>query len=511
MAVINPDSVFPDQFFPEQLASTVAASQVTYDGGALSNISGANSAALFESTDTALSAINTTLAAIVTSSITNYDGTSVFTNFTLTAGGTLNVVIAEVADEIDDLIDVVGLLDTDDIAQAPGLSPVNYTPTAATSTGNFDGIDDEFGTQIAAIATKLTEADNATAVKAYIQDFREGIAATINNTGLSTDVTVTEHFVNGFYRTSAADPTITLTATKDNYIDVDEDGTFFNSVVTISDPAPSTLGYRIAVLTTDGSNVTATVNLENTDPFDGGDIQDVSVPATKIVAASITATQLEVAGTAETVALPEVTTDATGRVTAMTSKADISAITNGQLLLWNTGNVRLEPATKLFLPTGNTNYTLRKDAGGQWVASQFVTNTSTEFQIGLDPDGGLRFSGGDLTTTSGNTPAVIQASLQLLEKEAFMIEAYVIANETDTVDSAMYKSSALFHRATAGNITLEGAVQSQILVESAGAAGWSIDIVANTGAQTADVQITGAVATDINWRCIIKEIRVGNT
>ena len=108
-------------------------------------------------------------------------------------------------------------------------------------------------------------------------------------------------------------------------------------------------------------------------------------------------------------------------------------------------------------------------------------------------------------TTTGATVTDI-ASVYLLEGDVVYVEAQVVAAETDQSNRALYHRAGLFYRATAGNVTQQGSTTALATIESD--ADWDLTLNADTTAQATDVRVTGKVATVINWKAIIKYMKV---
>lgn len=115
-------------------------------------------------------------------------------------------------------------------------------------------------------------------------------------------------------------------------------------------------------------------------------------------------------------------------------------------------------------------------------------------------------------TTSNATPAVV-GSVSVAEGEVWSIEATVIGRKSDGTDRSISVLRGLFYRNTAGNVTQQGV--TQIVLEEKSDSTWGTgtppvmaDLIANTSAQSVDVQVAGKAATSINWKVQIRGMKV---
>jgi hypothetical protein len=107
----------------------------------------------------------------------------------------------------------------------------------------------------------------------------------------------------------------------------------------------------------------------------------------------------------------------------------------------------------------------------------------------------------DRVQTTDATPTVAY-SIPLGQGRVSFIQAKVIAVQSDFSHAQSLDIQAGFRRASGGNVTKSTPANNRgFLISSGDFTGTSpdIDIVANTGNQTIDVQITGKAATTINW------------
>lgn len=103
--------------------------------------------------------------------------------------------------------------------------------------------------------------------------------------------------------------------------------------------------------------------------------------------------------------------------------------------------------------------------------------------------------------TTDATPTVIWGSATVAEGEALHVRFTILASDdTTTPDVALYTKEALFFRDAGGNIAQQGATSA--LTEIEADAAWDADFVVNTTDQTAEIQVTGADATNIYWKLV---------
>lgn len=135
-------------------------------------------------------------------------------------------------------------------------------------------------------------------------------------------------------------------------------------------------------------------------------------------------------------------------------------------------------------------------------APQIIEEFRTLYNwVGSNPDILLR----TLTTTAVTTTDI--ASVYLNEGDVVLVEAQVVAKETDETNRALYWVAGLFYRNTGGNVTQQGSTAAVITaIESD--ADWNVTLNADTTAQAADIRVIGKASTNINWRCIVKSIKV---
>lgn len=109
-----------------------------------------------------------------------------------------------------------------------------------------------------------------------------------------------------------------------------------------------------------------------------------------------------------------------------------------------------------------------------------------------------------VTTTDATITDITTVSVA--EGEVFLVEAQVIGRKSDGSQLALYHREGLFYRNTGGDVTQQGSITSLAEVESD--ASWDCTLNADTTNQTIDVRVTGVADTTINWKCVIKYMKV---
>lgn len=110
--------------------------------------------------------------------------------------------------------------------------------------------------------------------------------------------------------------------------------------------------------------------------------------------------------------------------------------------------------------------------------------------------------------TTDATPTVVY-SIPLIEGRAIFAEARCLAIKSDFSELQVLSLMCGFRRASGGNVTKATSVDNKGFGISNGDFSVplpSLNIVANTSAQTVDVEVTGKAATTINWHFEILSI-----
>jgi hypothetical protein len=166
--------------------------------------------------------------------------------------------------------------------------------------------------------------------------------------GLALNVTVQpiKAVIENSLVTRAGEEILGLTATKDNYVLLFDDGDLANSFVNIGDPQPAMPpgkgGIFLYKATTDATGVTALVNLFDTSAFNDPTftidpdtietamIQDAAITTVKIANVGIDATKGHVS-------ILQIEVNKQGQVLDVNSNIDLSGIADGDILTYDAG------------------------------------------------------------------------------------------------------------------------------------------------------------------------------
>jgi hypothetical protein len=289
----------------ESISAPVNASAVVYSGTLIYDcftLVGANMAAVFES----LAEQVCTLADTIPS---NADGLERGPSIVYDGGVTPGLAADPISGLFNDIMarmgvmttDITGLADVDDIARVVGsyfrMSDFVYFGADATPSGLNVTIDDGAG------------GDSTFGINGYVFDKVSTIVA--------------------------------LTATADNYVDIDEDGNIVVIPVAVAAPAPpiATDSMRLYMFTTNALNVTVTVDLRNTYPIISSTMLGDSIVITRnIDNLAVTGAKMETIGAGATVGDADLfifTYDIKGRVTAASHNYTIAGVAAGDLLRYD--------------------------------------------------------------------------------------------------------------------------------------------------------------------------------
>ena len=390
-----------------------------YDGVALSCVSvpaGANLNQVISSIDRAICALNTPSAPVDASDVT-YSGTLVFSCLTLTATD-VQTAIQELATEICNLSSTVSNLCTDDIAtcnvtwdcytsQVGWVNPTTITEalnaiidytcdlkadllSGVDNGGNGNGAGNPTFNDISNFISDINGFDDNGGVDWVAKG---GDAATSPTT---LDVTIddntggteSEFYVNGYWMEVV--PTIlTMTASRDNYIDIKADGTFSITDVALGAPAPPVAAdaMRLWLISTDGTGTTGSTDLRNFYVFDGTNFADDSILTRHILDGDVINSKLDniiVAGTIGDADFMEIAYNTKGRIEIASSKISITALADNDILQYNLGTDSWENVSIAgsLLPAASANDTLYYN-GAAYAASSLLTNTGTAIGIGI--------------------------------------------------------------------------------------------------------------------------------
>lgn len=108
-------------------------------------------------------------------------------------------------------------------------------------------------------------------------------------------------------------------------------------------------------------------------------------------------------------------------------------------------------------------------------------------------------------TTTDNTATVIKR-IPLAQGEAVVVRVFAVGKKADVTAVAGINQWAVFRRASAGNVTLAGALQGTTVEDSAGAP--VIAMAANTSAQSVDVTVAGIAAETYKWEARVEFMKI---
>jgi len=275
-----------------------------------------------------------------------YSGTLIFGCFTL-VGANVEAVIESLASEVCTLASNIPV-NASALERGPNIVyDGGVTPGIAADPIDelFNDIMAEMGTMVTDITNKAGIDDVADVVSVYFRDADfvyeggnntpAGLTVTINNGGSDS-----VYGING-YVVRKASTVVNLTATSDNYVDINEAGTYTVTVVAIASPAPPVAAdaLRLYMFTTNGANVTATSDLRNTYSINSNTLLGDSIIDTRNIAnLAVTGAKMETLGAGATVGdtdLFSITYDTKGRVTAASANYNIVGVAAGDLLRYD--------------------------------------------------------------------------------------------------------------------------------------------------------------------------------
>lgn len=148
--------------------------------------------------------------------------------------------------------------------------------------------------------------------------------------------------------------------------------------------------------------------------------------------------------------------------------------------------------------------------------SKYV-HASSRFSIDGDAQSGRQML---FLETTGATASILTATGQstvttavvpvIPDNHAYSIIATVVARDASTGDTASWSIKGAAKRG-AGEATtaLIGTPSIETIAMDSGALAWSVDLVVSTTRGSAEIQVTGEVATTIHWVCKFETVEVG--
>jgi hypothetical protein len=125
----------------------------------------------------------------------------------------------------------------------------------------------------------------------------------------------------------------------------------------------------------------------------------------------------------------------------------------------------------------------------------------------------LRSETTDSTPESATADSLAESSTNvsvLPNNHAYAITATIIARDTTTGDAASWKIEGLVKRgADAASTSIVGTPSLSTIAKDTGAAGWTVELVADTTLGAAKVEVTGETGSTIHWVTEFKTVEVG--
>ena len=124
--------------------------------------------------------------------------------------------------------------------------------------------------------------------------------------------------------------------------------------------------------------------------------------------------------------------------------------------------------------------------------------------LGSGLTGPETYHGGAVGTTDATVTPIV--SIPVAVAEAFTIEATITAQRNDESERASWTLIGSFYRLTAGNVLQNGGTIMPFSADSSGL--YAVDLVPDAGTQTIQLQVTGVIATNIEWTASVKALKV---
>jgi len=402
---------------------------ILFDGNFTCNVVPPNSTLneVLSILDAAICAIGSPPPQIDDAASINYNGTLVFSCFTLTGSPPsvesvveqFGAVICGISSTVDDLC-------TDDIDLC-SVTAITCLPSVDVGADSLTVLLNESMTLLCTHDTKLggllTEVGTATALTgsgatgvSNTEDMRSSMLASSRSyggaerswryeggasthSGASLDVTIddgsggpSKWVVDGYLvsRSENSGSPVALTATRDNYVDVNKDGSYLVTALPIGSPAPAILPQymRLFKYETDATGVVSFIDLSNNYAFDGTTVAPDSITTSHILDLNVTGVKIENihAGITEGDSdLFSIVVDTKGRVTAAASAVDITGVVDGQILQFQSGSGKFENVSIAgsILPSASGDDTLRYDnIASEWQSTSFLKSAPSAVGVG---------------------------------------------------------------------------------------------------------------------------------
>jgi hypothetical protein len=187
----------------------------------------------------------------------------------------------------------------------------------------------------------------------------EHVAPVYSSTKFTVDINPMKGVVDGYLVLRSISETMSVNPSKDTYFYLSGDSTILRREVANGAPAPAvpSVSHLLYIAVSDGSGVSTLVPQYETEVINPPEVLNDTISTKKIQDDAVTEQKLADVGTATTVgydSLFYIATNAKGQVTSLTSSLNLSGLTDGQILVYNSGLGRFENADNIISPTALT-------------------------------------------------------------------------------------------------------------------------------------------------------------